>query len=161
MPAVICVVGRSQSGKTTLIEKLIPVLKKRGYRIGTVKHTHHVFDFDKTGKDSSRHKDAGAETVVIASPGKIAMVKNDHEGTLDGLVNYFDDLDLVITEGYKREKKPKIEVVRAARHTKPLLQDDRQLMAVVTDVDMHLKVPVFGLEEINLLADFIENRFLK
>jgi len=161
MPAVICIVGRSQSGKTTLIEKLIPVLKKRGYRIGTVKHTHHVFDFDKTGKDSCRHKDAGAETVVIASPGKIAMVKNDHNGTLDGLVNYFDDLDLVITEGYKRENKPKIEVVRAARHTRPLLQDDRQLVAVVTDVEMHLEVPVFELEEINKLADFIENKFLR
>jgi molybdopterin-guanine dinucleotide biosynthesis adapter protein len=160
MPAVICIVGRSQSGKTTLIEKLIPVLKKRGYRIGTVKHTHHVFDFDKTGKDSWRHKDAGADTVVIASPGKIALVKNDHHGTLDGLVGYFDDLDLVITEGFKRENKPKIEVVRAARHTKPLLQEDHQLVAVVTDVEMHPGVPVFGLEEVEKLADFIKNRFL-
>ena len=161
MSPVLCIVGRSQSGKTTLIEKLIPVLKNRGYRIGTVKHTHHVFDFDKTGKDSWRHKDAGAETVVIASPGKIAMVKNDHDGTLDGLVNFFDDLDLVIAEGYKKANKPKIEVVRAARHPKPLLKEDSQLVAMVTDVHIHPKVPVFDLEEINKLADFIENTYLK
>ncbi len=81
MPQIICIVGRSQSGKTTLIEKLIPELKRRGYRIGTIKHSHHIFDFDKTGKDSWRHKDAGAETVIVVSPGKIAMVKNDDEGT--------------------------------------------------------------------------------
>ncbi len=71
MPQIICIVGRSQSGKTTLIEKLIPVLKNRGHRIGTIKHSQHIFDFDKSGKDSWRHKDAGAETVIIASPGRI------------------------------------------------------------------------------------------
>ena len=96
MTQIICIVGRSQSGKTTLIEKLIPVLKNRGYRIGTIKHSHHIFDFDKSGKDSWRHKDAGAETVIIASPGKIAMVKNDHQGTLESLQHYFSDLDLLM-----------------------------------------------------------------
>ena len=116
MPQIICVVGRSKSGKTTLIEKLIPALIRKGYRVGTIKHSHHIFDFDKSGKDSWRHKDAGAETVIIASPGKIAMVKNDHQGTLESLQDYFDDLDLVIAEGYKKGRKPKIEVVRAARH---------------------------------------------
>ena len=162
MAPVICIVGRSQTGKTTLIEKLIPVLKERGYRIGTIKHSHHIFDFDKTGKDSWRHKDAGANTVIIASPGKIAMVKNDHEGTLDSLKKFFDDLDLVITEGYKGAKKPKIEVVRAARHQEVLLTDDSNLIAVATDVDLAptLKVPVFGLEDIDQLADFIEKNYL-
>ena len=105
MSQMISIVGRSQSGKTTLIEKLIPELKRRGYRVGTIKHSHHIFDFDKTGKDSWRHKDAGAETVIVASPGKIAMVKNDYRGSLDDLKNFFDDLDLVITEGYKKENK--------------------------------------------------------
>jgi molybdopterin-guanine dinucleotide biosynthesis protein B len=153
-------VGRSQSGKTTLIEKLIPELKQRGYRIGTIKHSHHIFDFDKSGKDSWRHKDAGADTVIIASPGKIAMVKNDHQGTLDRLQHYFDDLDLLITEGYKKENKPKIEVVRSARHTEALLKDDRHLVAVVTDVDLKMKIPVFGLDDIDQLADFIEQNYL-
>jgi len=160
MTPIICIVGRSQTGKTTLIEKLIPVLKGRGYRIGTIKHSHHVFDFDKTGKDSWRHKDAGAETVIIASPGKIAMVKNDHDGTLNSLKDYFGDLDLVITEGYKGERKPKIEIVRAARHQEALLAGDANLIAVATDVDMPMEVPVFGLDDIDQLADFIENNFL-
>jgi molybdopterin-guanine dinucleotide biosynthesis protein B len=161
MPQIICIVGRSKSGKTTLIEKLIPVLIRKGYRVGTIKHSHHIFDFDKIGKDSWRHKDAGAETVVIASPGKIAMVKNDHRGTLESLQDYFDDLDLVITEGYKRALKPKIEVVRSARHSEALLLDDPYLVAVASDVDLELEIPVFGLEDIDPLADFIEKRYLR
>jgi len=160
MPKMICFVGRSQSGKTTLIEKLIPVLKTRGYRIGTIKHSHHVFDFDKSGKDSWRHKDAGAETVIIASPGKIAMVKNDHHENLDDLHKFFDDLDLVITEGYKNESKPKIEVIRTARNPEPLLARDPNLVAVVTDAQLDLPVPVFGLEDIAGLANFIEETYL-
>ena len=160
MTPILCIAGRSQTGKTTLIEKLIPVLKNRGYRIGTIKHSHHIFEMDKTGKDSWRHKDAGAETVIIVSPGKIAMVKSDHEGTLDSLVNYFSDMDLVITEGYKGEAKPKIEVVRAARHQQALLADDANLIAIVTDVDMSAEVPVFGMEDIDQLADFIEKNIL-
>lgn len=160
MTPIICIAGRSQTGKTTLIEKLIPVLKERGYRIGTIKHSHHIFEMDKTGKDSWRHKDAGAETVIIASPGKIAMVKNDHEGSLDSLVDYFSDMDLVITEGYKREKKPKIEVVRAARHQGALLADDPNLIAMVTDANISVSVPVFGMEDIAQLADFIEKNYL-
>ena len=160
MTPIICIVGRSQTGKTTLLEKLIPVLTGRGYRIGTIKHSHHIFDFDKIGKDSWRHKDAGAETVIIASPGKIAMIKDDQEGTLDSLHKFFAGLDLVITEGYKGEQKPKIEVVRAARHTEALLADDPNLIAVATDVEMVLKAPVFGLEDIEQLADFIEKNYL-
>ncbi len=160
MTPIICIVGRSQTGKTTLLEKLIPVLKGRGYRIGTIKHSHHVFDFDQVGKDSWRHKDAGADTVIIASPGKIAMVKNDHEGTLESLQAYFNDLDLVITEGYKGAQKPKIEVVRAARHSESLLADDPNLIAVATDVELSVKVPVFGLEDVDQLADFIEKNYL-
>mgnify|MGYP003572271522 FL=1 len=160
MPQMISIVGRSQSGKTTLIEKLIPALKRRGYKIGTIKHSHHIFDFDKTGKDSWRHKDAGAETVIIASPGKIAMVKNDYRGSLDGLQRFFDDLDLIITEGYKKEDKPKIEVVRAARHADVLLENDKHLVAVVSDVELQLNVPVFDLEDVDRLADFIEEKYL-
>jgi len=120
MPAIVSIVGRSESGKTTLIEKLIPVLTQRGYRIGTIKHTHHAIDIDRSGKDSARHRTAGAETVMLASPGRIAMFKATASEALDGLIRYFDDLDLLITEGYKRENKPKIEVLRAAVGTELL-----------------------------------------
>ena len=161
MPQIICIAGRSQSGKTTLIEKLIPVIKEKGYRVGSIKHSHHIFDFDKSGKDSWRHKDAGAETVIVASPGKIAMVKNDHEGTLESLLNYFSDLDLVIAEGYKNACQPKIEVVRAARHRSALLKGNDWLVAVVTDADLDIGLPVFGLEDVEKLANFIEDRYLK
>ena len=88
------------------------------------------------------------------------MVKNDHQGTLDGLQDFFGDLDLVITEGYKKESKPKIEVVRSARHAEALLKDDRHLVAVVTDVDLKMEVPVFGIEDIDQLADFIAKKYL-
>ena len=160
MPPVVSIVGRSQSGKTTLIEKLIPEFKNRGYKIGTIKHSHHNPDIDRSGKDSSRHKSAGADTVIFHSPGKIAMVRDDHAGDMDGLLGYFNDVDLVITEGYKAGNKPKIEIVRSARHTEPLLKDDELLIAVVTDVELPLKVPIFGFEDVVPLADMIEKKFL-
>lgn len=160
MPMIISVVGKSQSGKTTLIEKLIPELKKRGYRIGTVKHTFHGFDMDKKGKDSWRHKAAGAETVVVVSKGKIAMVKNENCETLSGLEKYFDDMDLIITEGFKRKNRPKIEIFRSARNKKPLCKENDNLIPLVTDMDINLNVPTFGLEEIEALADLIEKKYL-
>ncbi len=160
MPAVVSIVGRSQSGKTTLIEKLIPEFKKRGISIGTIKHSHHKPDIDRSGKDSSRHKAAGADVVIFHSPGKIAMVRDDHKGELDSLLTYFNHVDLVITEGYKTGSKPKIEIVRSARHSEPLLKDDKHLIAVVTDVDLRVNVPIFGFEDIVPLADMIEEKFL-
>jgi molybdopterin-guanine dinucleotide biosynthesis protein MobB len=160
MLPVVSIVGRSQSGKTTLIEKLIPELKKRGYTVGTIKHSHHNPDLDRSGKDSSRHKAAGADIVIFHSPGKIAMVRNDDSGDLDSLLGYFNDVDLVITEGYKTGNKSKIEIVRSARHCEPLLKDDTLLIAVVTDVDLQLSVPKFGFEDVVPLADMIEEKFL-
>ncbi len=160
MPPVISIVGRSQSGKTTFIEKLIPEFKSRGYTIGTIKHSHHNPDIDRSGKDSSRHKAAGADTVIFHSPGTIAMVRDDHAGEMDNLMGYFKDVDLVITEGYKAGNKPKIEIVRSARHSEPLLKYDTHLIAVVTDVDLQLKVPIFGFEDVVPLADLIEEKIL-
>ena len=160
MPAIISIVGRSQSGKTTLIEKLIPELKNRGYRIGTIKHTHHALDIDKTGKDSARHRGAGAETVILSAPGEMAMLKSGHTDTIDELIHFFDDVDLLITEGYKRSQQPKIEVVRAARNPDLYCQGDPNLKAVVTDAPVNAGVPHFGLDEIRRIADFIEASFL-
>lgn len=160
MTPIISIVGKSESGKTTLIEKLIPELKKRGYRIGTVKHALHGFEIDREGKDSFRHKSAGADTVIVVSQGSVAMIKNGGGMTLDSVAGYFSDMDLVITEGYKRESKPKIEVYRKERHKEPLCRDDANLVALVTDDDIDLAVPRFGLEDIKGLADLIEKKFL-
>jgi molybdopterin-guanine dinucleotide biosynthesis protein B len=157
---IISIVGRSQSGKTTLIEKLIPELKDRGHRIGTIKHAHHGFDIDKSGKDSSRHRLAGADTVLVASPGKIAMVKDTNSEAVDDLLKYFEGVDLVITEGYKKANKPKIEVLRSARHTELICRQDPNLIAVVTDAQLNLNIPKFGLEDIGPLADLIEKNYL-
>lgn len=160
MPPIISIVGKSKSGKTTLIEKLIPELKRRGYKIGTIKHTFHNVEFDKKGKDSWRHKNSGAETVIVASPGRIAMVRDDNCESLDCLEMYFQDMDLVITEGFKKENRPKIEIVRAATKKEPLCLDNDNRIALVTDTDIDLEVPRFGLEDIEKLADLIEKRYL-
>ena len=161
MPPIISIVGNSNSGKTTLIEKLIPELKKRGYRVGGIKHAHHGFNIDKKGKDSWRHKVAGADTVLVSSPGKIAMVKDESCGSLDCLQPYFTDLDLVITEGYKREDKPKIEVFRKSVHPTPVCINNDHLMAMVTDSEIDIEVPTFGFEEVESIVPLIENRFIK
>jgi molybdopterin-guanine dinucleotide biosynthesis protein B len=160
MPPVISVIGKSDSGKTTVIEKLIPVLKKRGYKIGIIKHASHGFDADRRGKDSWRHKQAGADTVMVASPNRIAMIKDMACENIDCLMEYFQDVDLVITEGFKKENKPKIEVFRSGIHQEPLCLKDPNLIAFVTDADVYLEVPTFALEEIEGLADLIEKIYL-
>ncbi|QTA82319.1 Molybdopterin-guanine dinucleotide biosynthesis adapter protein [Desulfonema limicola] len=160
MIPIISFVGKSGSGKTTLIEKLIPELKKRGYRIGVVKHTHHEVKMDKNGKDSTRHKEAGAEMVILASSGRISMVRDLPYDSLKSLEIYFSDLDLVITEGFKKEDKPKIEVFRLATHKTPLFNGSKDFAAIVTDADIKPEIPVFGLNDIKDIADFIESRYL-
>ncbi|MBU4208177.1 MAG: molybdopterin-guanine dinucleotide biosynthesis protein MobB, partial [Proteobacteria bacterium] len=103
---------------------------------------------------------AGADIVVIASTDKIAMIKDNDCESLDGLNKYFNGVDLVIAEGYNKENIPKIEIVRKANGKKPLCLNDNQLIALVTDADIVHKVPIFSLEEIDKLADFIENKYL-
>lgn len=161
MPPVVSIVGRSETGKTTLIEGLIPEFRRRGYRIGTIKHTHHALDIDQSGKDSSRHRAAGAQTVILASSGKIAMIKSTPSESVADLIKYFDDVDLLITEGYKREKTPKIEILRAAVHGELLCRDDPNLIAVATDAAVNIHVPVFRLDDPMAIVAFIEAKFLR
>jgi len=159
-PPIISIVGKSNSGKTVFVEKLIKELKKRGRRIGIIKHAHHGFSIDKKGKDSWRHKEAGAETVVVVSPGMLTMVKDHEDESIDAHFKYFMDMDLVITEGFKKERKPKIEILQAARNSKPVCGDDDSLFALVTDTNATLDVPTFGLEDIEAIANLIEERYL-
>ncbi len=161
MPPIVAIVGTSGSGKTTLIEKLIPEFIRRGRRVGTIKHTSHAVDADKKGKDSWRHKAAGAEAVILASRNGIAMFKTGNFESLDALTPYFGDVDIVIAEGYKMERRSnKIEVVRKAAGKPPIFMTDDAVIAVVTDMEAAARVPIFGLEEIEKLADFIEDRCL-
>jgi len=159
MPQIVSIVGKSGSGKTTLIEKLIRELTQRGKRIGTIKHIFHEFEIDKQGKDSWRHMDAGAEAVAVVSDNKIALFKNEAVEDLNALKTYFKDMDIVLTEGFKKNTMPKIEVFRSSVHPAPLCTGDANLIAMVTDDALDADVPIYRLDDINGLADFITLRF--
>ncbi len=164
VPAVSFVAG-SGTGKTTLLEKVIVELKRRGWRIGALKHDARRFEIDHPGKDSWRFTAAGADTMLITSPEKLALVKR-HPATPpveELLATYFTDVDIVLTEGFKKSALPKIEVHRAERSTALLCRgeaNDPTLVAVASDEPLHLDVPVFDLNDAVAVADFIEKRFL-
>ena len=166
-PPIVSIVARSGTGKTTLLEKLIAGLKARGYRVGAVKHDAHRFSIDHEGKDSWRLTRAGADTMLITSPEQIAMVKRNAAGEeppLTATVNaYCGDLDIVLTEGFKRSNLPKIEVHRRA-HSRELLTrgevHDPELIAVASDEPLALDVPVFDINDAAGLTELIVARYL-
>jgi molybdopterin-guanine dinucleotide biosynthesis protein B len=162
LPPVISVVGKSGSGKTVFLEKLIAVLKSRGFKIGVIKHDPHGCEIDTPGKDSWRHARAGSATVVLSSPERLALIKRlDEEMTLDGVVStYLQDMDLVITEGYKKGRKKKIEVSRRER-SQDLVSPAQDLIAIVTDQSFDLPVPHFGLDDAEAVADLLEEEVLR
>lgn len=158
---VVSVVGKSGVGKTTFLEKLIRELKRRGYRIGTVKHDFGGFEIDLPGKDTWRHAQAGSDVVVISSPVKMAMIRRvERELTLDEIVAEMPPLDLVITEGFKAADKPKIEVVRSPV-SNGLLFGPRDLLAIVADQPFALPVPQFGLDDAAGVADLLEREYIR
>ena len=154
---VISIVGRAKTGKTTFIEKLIPVLMDKGIKVAVIKHHLHDFEFDILGKDTYRHKKAGAKTVILSSPSKIAMVKDTEKDlSIEEIISgYIDGIDLLITEGYKKEDMPKIEVYPKKDDIGPVCIDDRNLAAIITDVPFTSRVPVFLRDNIDAVADFI------
>ncbi|MBW2092648.1 MAG: molybdopterin-guanine dinucleotide biosynthesis protein B [Deltaproteobacteria bacterium] len=159
-PPVVCIVGKSNAGKTTLIEKLVPELARLSLAVGTIKHDVHGFDIDIPGKDSWRHRQAGALRTVISSPSKLALIRDtNHDLSLDELAAFFEGMDLVLTEGYKREHKPKVEVYRPEAHTEPLCRGDDNLIALVSDAPLDLGVARFGLNDAAGLAAFLKAYF--
>ena len=162
MIPIVSIVGKSDSGKTTLIEKLIPELNQRGYRVATVKHDVHSFEVDREGKDSWRHRQAGAYCTIISSPEKIAVIRStDHDATLEELRDRFvDDIDIIISEGYKNDSAPKIEIFRKEVHQEPLCTKDDNLVAMVTNHHHNLDVPCFDLDDTKGLTDLLEKTFL-
>lgn len=158
-------VAKSGTGKTTLLEKVIAELKSRGRRVGVIKHDAHRFEIDHPGKDSYRLAAAGAETMLISSPEKLAMVKR-HTSTppIEELIaTYFGDVDIVLTEGFKKSGLPKIEVHRLERSATLLCrgeEHDPTLIAVASDEPLELDVPVFDINDAGGIAGFIEKGFL-
>ena len=161
MAVIISVVGNSNSGKTTLLERLIPELKSRGYRVATVKHAAREVHFDKSDTDSWRHIQAGSEATVISSPDQLVLIKAvSQPATLDDIARLLgEDYDIVLAEGFKQDDAPKIEVYR--KETGPLLSDLKRLFAVVTDEPVTTKARQFRWSDIKGLADLLEEGFIK
>jgi len=164
---VISIVAKSGTGKTTLLEKLIAELKRRGYRVGVIKHDAHKFEIDHVGKDSWRLTQAGADTMLISSAAKLAMVKMNpisEEPPLDDLLKlYFMDVDIVLTEGFKKNTLPKIEVHRKERSPSLLCRGkeyDETLIALASDEKIDVDVPIFDINDFVGICDFIEIKYL-
>ena len=159
MIPVVSVVGYSNSGKTTLLVKIIKELKNRGYKVATIKHHHKEVEIDTPGKDTWRHAQAGADTVVLASPSKVAIIEQTpREISLDEISGKISGVDIIFTEGFKRENKPKIEVFRSSVHDH-LITPAEELLAVASDVKFD-GVPCFDLNEPGALVDFLVERYI-
>ncbi len=162
MPPIISFVGTGKSGKTTFLEKLIPELKGRGYRVATIKHTIHRTSFDAPGKDTSRHIRAGSEATAVSSPNEFVVIrpagKDMTLGEIARLVG--EDYDIILTEGFKQEKTPKIEVHRREKG-EALGESLDGLIAIITDEALEVKVRQFSLEDVKGVADLLENGYIK
>jgi molybdopterin-guanine dinucleotide biosynthesis protein B len=156
---VIGMAGWSGSGKTTLVTKLIPALSARGLRVSTIKRAHHAFQVDMPGKDSYEHRRAGAGEVLISSAGRWVLMhenRQEPEATLAQLLRRLSPCDLVIIEGFKGERHPKLEVFRAATGKAPLHPNDQRIVAVASDQPFpDAGIPVVELDDVVAIADLV------
>jgi len=161
MPPVVSIVGKSKSGKTTLIEKLVQELKSRSYRVATIKHIPQEINFDEPGKDSGRHLQAGSEATAVSSPDKIVLVNPvAQEATIDEVASLLgEDYDIILAEGFERGSAPKIEVHR--KDGGALIEGLKKLIAIVTDEPLETRARQFSPEDIGALADLLEKGFVK
>ena len=154
---VLTFVGLSGTGKTTFLEKLIPELKGRGLRLAVLKHDAHQFEVDKPGKDTWRFTQAGADVAAISNQEKFALIeRTPRQLTLAELIGRLPDVDLVLTEGYKRSRVKKIELHRAALGN-PIISQPEELLAILTDEPLDLSVLQLCLEDVSGCADLILN----
>ena len=152
------VTGWKNSGKTGLMERLVSEITGRGITVSTIKHAHHGFDVDQPGRDSYRHRVAGAHEVLLASRNRVALMqelRDMPEPGLDALLARLSPVDLVLVEGYKRERHPKIEAHRAATGQALIAPDDATIRAVATDEPLELDRPVFDLDDTSMIANFV------
>lgn len=158
---VVSIVGKSNSGKTTLIVKLVKELKLRGYKVATIKHSHHQLELDTQGKDSWQHTQAGADAVIVASRNIMGVIrKTPTEHPLPEIVNtYLHDMDIVVVEGYKSEDIPKIEVLRTEVGAELVCKTDKHLLAVIGNQNPEINVPFFHADDkISDVVDFLLSR---
>ena len=153
----IAFVGRHNSGKTTLLLAVLPLLVAKGLRVGYLKHAHAGFEIDQPEKDSYRARRTGVVQTIITGGGQTAVIDDSEDANLDAAIARYarDDLDLLVVEGFKAEPLPKIEVARAALSTELVSLNDRNLIATVTDFPVRPAVPHFGFDDARAIADFI------
>jgi molybdopterin-guanine dinucleotide biosynthesis protein B len=161
MPPIVSIVGKSSTGKTTFLEKLLRELAARGYKIATIKHSHHSLIFDDPSKDSFRHARAGAAATMVSSTTSFQMIKPvPRELSIDDLArNFGEEYDLVLTEGFSRGNAPKIEIHR--KESGPLLEVASNLFAIVSDEPMEVETRQFELDDVKGIATLIEERFIR
>ena len=154
------IAGYSGSGKTTLLEKLIPQFTARGLRVSVIKHAHHGFDIDRPGKDSYRHREAGASEVLLSCNDRWALMHERRDGsdvTLDELLARLAPCDLVLVEGFKQEPIPKLEVYRPENGKPPLFPGRSDIVAVASNVALATSLPRLALDDVAAIADFVMN----
>lgn len=161
MPPIVSVIGRSRSGKTTLIEGLVAELKSRHYRVATIKHAAQDINLDEPGKDSWRHLRAGSQATALVSKDKVRLIKSvTPDGTLDEVARLLgDDYDIILTEGFKQANAPKI-LVNGGEPGLPLT-GIKKLIAIVSDGAVKSKVRQFSHRDVKGLADLLEEGFIK
>lgn len=153
------VTGWKNSGKTGLMERLVSEFRKRGFTVSTIKHAHHSTDVDQPGRDSYRHREAGASEVIVASPDRWALMhelRGDAEPPVEELLARLSPVDLVLVEGFKRAPHPKVEAHRVETGKPAMAKDNVTIRAVASNgTPEGLKVPVLHLDDTNAIADFI------
>lgn len=152
------IAGWSGSGKTTLLEKILPRLTARGLKVSVIKHAHHGFDIDRPGKDSYRHREAGASEVLLSCGDRWALMherRAEGEPTLNELLGHLSPCDLVLIEGFKQEPLPKIEVYRAANGKPPLFPERPDIVAVATNDAPATTLPILPIDDAEAIAQFL------
>lgn len=152
------IAGYSGSGKTTLLEKLIPQFTARGLTVSVIKHAHHGFDIDRPGKDSYRHREAGASEVLLSCNDRWALMHERRDGsevTLDELLARLAPCDLVLVEGFKQEPIPKLEVYRPENGKPPLFPERGDIVAVASNVTLATSLPRLALDDVAAIANFV------
>ncbi|MDB4831663.1 molybdopterin-guanine dinucleotide biosynthesis protein B [Hyphomicrobiales bacterium] len=159
-PFSIGIVGLKNTGKTTLITNIIKILVKKKYNISTIKHAHHEVQIDEPGRDSHQHRIAGAHQVILSTNNKWALMNNCEETpNLEYLINKFEKTDIVLVEGYKNSKIPKIEVRRYEKYDYKNEDTIKNIIAIISDIEINEKNIVFSSNDYDRISDFIIKKF--